>query len=199
MYTPPISQKVYGIDPIDNNSSDFSLKWIDELDLKVVQSKSTSTQEIVKNVQLNYTHLLSTVCTEAGQWRNRKVFIKKILNDLLTKCPKDEPLVLISLGSHHLLMEYILGKALIENGFQDITFMLIDPDYIFSDKEQLKIIKHVLTDFRENIESIYFKKFNRPFEKDRIRYLSRAQNISKYLKGHPSSQCSFHRKSSPLF
>jgi hypothetical protein len=43
-----------------------------------------------------------------------------MLQDLTAHCPKDEPLVVLSLGSNKLLIEYILGISLIQHGFHNI-------------------------------------------------------------------------------
>ena len=90
----------------------------------------------------------------------------------------------ISLGSDRLLTEYILGKSLIENGFRQISFLLVDPGYLFSEQENLKVIKEVLKDFRERITSVYLNTFQEHFPQESIHYLSRSQNIAKYFPSH---------------
>src|SRR5215203_59309 len=78
-------------------------------------------------------------------------------------------------------MEYILGSALIENGFSQILFFLVEPAFVFSKEANKKELLKVREDFCAKIKNIYFKKFNFPFPQDNVRFLSRAQNISKYF------------------
>lgn len=157
------------------------VKWKD-FNLKVVKSSGTIVEGTLESQLLQGTQLSCTIDTEAGQWKNRKIFIESILADVIKQCPKDENLVLISAGSDRLLMEYILGKTLIENGFSQISFFLVDPVYAFSSAENLKAIKQVLKDFQENIGSIFFKTNNEHFaSNERIRFLSRMQNMKKYF------------------
>jgi hypothetical protein len=158
----------------------FSLKW-DEFDLLTVKLKASGVSGIVENQLLRGTHLSCTITSEVGQWKNRKIFTQTILTDIIAKCPKDEPLAFISLGADRLLIEYILGKSLIENGFRQISFFLIDPIYVFSESENIKEIQEVLKDFRKHIESVYFSNNKEHFAPERIRYLPRSQNIDKYF------------------
>ncbi len=125
--------------------------------------------------------LLFPVCSEAGSLENRKIFIEQIFNDMVTNCPKNEPLVIISLGADRLLMEYILGSALIENGFEDISFYLVEPAFVFSGEVNKKELLTVREDFCEKIKKSYFNKYKNSFPHDNVRFLSRAQNISKYF------------------
>lgn len=111
---------------------------------------------------------------------DRKIFIEKVFQDVVLNCPKETPLAFISLGSEFLLKEYILGKSLIEAGFKNITFLLVDPMYLLvkdSDEAQ-----QVFRNFRDLIESAYLKAYSADFASScSIKYLSRAQNIEKYF------------------
>jgi hypothetical protein len=158
----------------------FSLKW-SQFDLRESQSQGSIIKGTVENTLLKGTDLSCTTNSEAGQWKNRKIFMEKVSANIIAECPKDEPLVLISLGADRLLIEYILGKILIENGFREISFFLVDPSYVFSEGENQKAINDVLKDFRTGIESIYLNTHKEHFAKERIRYLSRSQNIAKYF------------------
>lgn len=134
----------------------------------------------VRSCLLKHTHF-SFVVEESKELNNRQIFIEKIFEDVTSNCPKDEPLVVISIGSDRLLTEYILGKLLIENGFGHISFLLVDPIYLFSDKEALIALKDVLKDFRDKIEEAYVKTHKEKMSKENIKFLSRSQNILKYF------------------
>lgn len=161
------------------SSLGFHMKWTD-FEFITGHSKTTIAGTIESN-QLKGTSLSCPTDTEAGQWKNRRVFIETVLSDVISKCPKDEPLIVTSLGSDRLLIEYILGKTLIEKGFSNIYFFLVDPVYLFSDQENREAVNRVLEDFHKNISSIYHSVYGNSLANERIRYLSRAQNISKYF------------------
>ena len=163
-----------------STSSACLVKW-EDFDLRVCKLSASIIKGFVENLALHGTQLSCTIETEAGQWKNRKIFIENILADIIKQCPKDEPLVLMSLGSDRLLLEYILGKTLIENGFSQISFFLVDPAYVFSSSDNLNAIQQVLKDFRTNIESVFLSKNNEHFAKERIRFLSRSPNIAKHF------------------
>lgn len=184
MFTSSVAQGQPTLSKVSSINDPF--KWIDLLDIKNVKSYSASTTGTVDMKQLNHTNLQCTTCTEAGKWENRMIFIKQLLTDLISHCPKDEPLVLISLGSNHLLMEYILGKGLIENGFQKLSFFLVDPRYKFGNEEELQFVKSAFADFEKKINADYHKKYKEKFPKENIHYLSRAQNVGKYISNHPN-------------
>jgi len=59
------------------------IKW-NESDLQVGESQATAVNEIVKMHSLKGTHLSCTTSTEAGQWKNRKAFIEKVAEDIIT-------------------------------------------------------------------------------------------------------------------
>lgn len=158
-------------------SSAGLVRW-EDFDLRVAKLSASIINRTVENQVLNGTQLSCTIDTEAGQWKNRKIYIESILADTIERCPKDEPLVLFSQGSAHLLIEYILGKTLIENDFSQISFILVDPTY---PPEDLQETNQVLKDFFESIESVFFNINKAPFDKGRIRFLSRSQNIAKYF------------------
>ncbi len=165
---------------VEATSSACLVKWKD-YDLRVAKLNASIINGTVKNTVLHGTQLSCTCETEAGQWKNRKIFIQNILADIVGQCPKDENLVLISLGSDRLLTEYILGKTLIENGFCKISFFLVDPTYVSSSPDNLNSMRQVLNDFRTNIESVFLRKNKEHLSKDKIRFLSRCQNITKYF------------------
>lgn len=168
---------------------DDSLNWIDKLPLKKISLSSSIPSESgkVENLELKGTHFSCTVSSEAARWDNRKIYIKNILSDIIANCPKDEPLALVSHGSDRLLIEYILGKVLIEQGFSKISFFLIDPMYVFSNSEERNTINELLNNFREKIESIFLESCKEHLSKERIKFLSRAQNITKYFtQDHPN-------------
>ncbi|MBS4168322.1 hypothetical protein [Parachlamydia sp. AcF125] len=182
MFTPAVSAP-RSATTIREKPSTFPVKW-NELDLRAGKLPTTIINSIVTNQYLKGSQLSCVTGTEAGQWKNRKIFIEKVAADIIAQCPKDEPLVFISLGADRLLTEYILGKTLIENGFGQISFLLVDPAYIFSEREELKVRRQVLKDFREKIESVYLRTYQEHFAKERIHYLPRSQNIAKHF---PSS------------
>ncbi len=159
------------------------VKWR-EYHFEDVTLQGSIIDEVVTNKQLKGTLLSCTIETEAGKWQNRQAFIEKVLANIFSRCPKDEPLVLISLGSDRLLIEYILGKSLLENGFQQLSFILIDPIYALSDPSELRITLNVLADFRKHIEQVYLASYQEGLAKERIRFLSRGQNVAKCFPQH---------------
>jgi hypothetical protein len=110
----------------------------------------------------------------AGQWDNRRDFIEQVVMDLVvySNCPKDKPMALISTGSGLLLIEYLIGKTLIENGFLNLSFFLIDPLYDRLENEK----KQQLT---EDFQTLLNKVKDKDFPENRIHYLSRVQNFPK--------------------
>lgn len=156
------------------------VRWSD-FDFQKLQLNNALLDGVVYYQSLRGTSLSCIIEQEVARWENRKLFIEHVVKDIITNCPKNEPLVFISLGSDRLLTEYIMGKLLIENGFTQISFLLVDPAYAFSDLNTLGELKISLEDFRKNIEDVYQKSTKGAFPKEQIRYLSRSQNISKYF------------------
>lgn len=128
---------------------------------------------------LQGSHLACTVSSDAAKWSNRVVFIEKIVSDILGNCPKDEELFIVSLGSNQLLVEYIVGKTLFEKGYKKIKFLMVDPCYLAA-KENISSLPY-LVDFKQEIALVYQRENGEPLAQDRIKYLSRAQNIKKYF------------------
>src|SRR5690348_6218485 len=92
-----------------------SLQWIDALPIRPIEVETPLGIREVKALELENTALSCSTHTSAGQWSCRRAFINEVLTDLFQNCPKDQPLAFVSIGSDLLLMEYILGKALIES------------------------------------------------------------------------------------
>jgi hypothetical protein len=161
-------------------SSSVQWDWLDELPLTPSIGRGTTMDGDATSITLKGTDL-SCISVKAGKWENRVAFIKKVVEDALLNCPKDEPFALVSLGSSRLLTEFLIGKALIENGFCKISFFLIDPGYIFSEPVELQSIEKVLSDFRTQIGSVYSATWKEPFPEKQIHFLARAQNISTYF------------------
>ncbi|MBA2727995.1 MAG: hypothetical protein H0U49_07470 [Parachlamydiaceae bacterium] len=164
----------------------INFEWLDKLPLVEKKGRGNIIDTPVTSCHLKGKGLYFSTCTVAGKLENRLLFIKKIACDVVQNCPKDEPLVFISLASGGLLMEYMLGKLLFENGFQDVTFFLIDPIYKFCEIKERQKMERVLLDFRALIATAFSTKWNGPFPDTQIRYLSSAQNVSKYLPDHPN-------------
>lgn len=128
---------------------------------------------------LKESYLNCTVSTDAAKWGNRVVFIERIVSDIFAHCPKDEELFIVSLGSNQLLLEYLIGKTLIEGGY-NITFLMVDPGYLAARENFSKL--PYLKDFKIQIASVYENEHKVPFVEDKIKFLSRAPNIQKYFK-----------------
>jgi hypothetical protein len=126
---------------------------------------------------LDNTRQACTIGANVAKWKNRVPFIERIISDAIAHCPKDEELFLISLGSNCLLPEYIIGKTLIENGYSKIAFLMVDTNYLAA---QVGTRPH-LDDFRREISLVYHSEYEEPFVQDKIKYLSKAQNIQKYF------------------
>lgn len=151
------------------------VKW-SELTFQEAQNHEMALLKYLKG-----TNLFCTISMEGGQWDYRKKFIDAVAADIIANCPKDEPLVLVSLGADRLLMEYILGKTLIENGFHQISFYLVDPAYLLSSdsiKEELEMVRN---QFRALIEVVYLKSCGKILSKEEVRFFSRGINIQKYF------------------
>ncbi len=156
------------------------VQW-NQFSFQLVNEYGTLVKKLVEVRMLNKTNLACTTGAEAGQWENRQIFIEKIVADVAANCPKDEPLAIVSFGADRLLIEYILGKILIENGFRQISFFLIDPTYKFCPQERLPTYDNAKESFEEKIKSAYFDCYKEPLAPKRINCLSRAQNIAKYF------------------
>lgn len=128
---------------------------------------------------LKGTHLACGVNSNVSKWENRMAFIEKMVADIFAHCPKKQELCIVSIGPNQLLLEYITGKTLIENEYKNIKFLMVDPAYLPA-KENYKSLPH-LNDFKTRIRSIYKQKNGELFAADRIKFLSRAQNIQNYF------------------
>jgi hypothetical protein len=157
------------------------LSWLD--DLKTISLSTESrlsiesrlTKENKERVSLEGMNLSCPTHVEAGRWKNRIEFIKAVVTDLLLTCPKDKPIALISTGSALLLMEYLIGKALIENGFSKLSFFLIDPFY--SEDEEKETYESAFADFQTFLNKVNGENF----PKERIHKLSRVQNLPEHF------------------
>lgn len=174
MFVSPIIEKdVY-------NSQVFPspmVRW-DAFDMEKINEQS---DDLIPCIELRGTFLGCATKTKAGQWENRKVFIERVITDISAHCPKEEPLVLISLGAAHLLMEYIIGKTLLEKGYHQISFLLVEPVYSYSKEDYKNYLNDVMIEFRAKMESDFLSICNAEFAKERIRFLSRSHNIPKYF------------------
>lgn len=122
------------------------------------------------------TSLSCCLRSETGAWKNRLEYIEKVVNDILQNFPKNMELSIVSMGAGELLMEFIIGKALIEYGFQNISFFLIEPRHHY-DNEDDKQTKKLLKEFRELVSTSYADKWNEPFSEDRIHFLPRSHDL----------------------
>lgn len=169
------------IDLTEIRPSSSDVKW-SELELQ--DEAFPGEYGMVEKKILKGTDISFEISIEGGQWDHRKIFIEHIAADIIAHCPKDEPLVLISLGADRLLTEYVLGKTLIENGFDQISFYLVDPAYRFSEEEILQELKKIRDDFREEMGAVYLKTHKNPLPAEGIRFLTRSPIISKYFPEH---------------
>lgn len=128
---------------------------------------------------LQGTNLACGINSDVARWENRVEFIEKIVSDIITHCPKDEELFVVSIGSNQLLQEYIIGKTLIEKGYKKLMFLMVDPRYLGAG--QNKNDHPYLTDFQNEIDLVYKNVNREPIGKENIRFLTRAQNIQKYF------------------
>lgn len=175
-----ISSTSLGSEESETSRPPPQINW-SQFIVNVIESGSSSTDHQIKSVLLKGSPLSCSIHTEAGQWENRKIYMEQVFADLIAHCPKDEPLVLISFGSDRLITEYVLGQSLIENGFRQILFFLIDPSYTFSEKASQKSLNQAIKDFRQRLEIVNFSINHQPLAKEAIRFFSRCQNVSKYF------------------
>lgn len=148
----------------------LSLDWIW---LDAVQKHLDITNQTVR---WEDTSLSCSLLSETGSWNNRLEYIEKVVNDILENYPKDEELSIVSMGAGELLMEFIIGKALIEYGFQKISFFLIEPTHHYDNKETRET-KKLLKDFRELISAVYEEKWKEPLPEERIHFLARSRDL----------------------
>ncbi len=113
---------------------------------------------------------INTDISVAGSLATRKEFLEKTFETICRTYPKSAPLYLISMGSDHLLMEYILAKSLKEQGYT-LFFIGIDPSYKIADKHTVESLQPVLQTFRREMD----------VPQEQIRYLSDARHLEKYL------------------
>ncbi len=157
----------------------LDLTWVGKLPLQERCSRDDTFKKTLRVLHLRDTHLYCMVDSPAGEWESRKQFIQQMVENMVHQCPRDKPVVLLSLGSGKLLVEYVVGRALIEQGFSEISFFLVDIAYKLEKPEE---IQPILSNFRSLMERIYSQKFSgRTLSPDRIVYLSRMQNIGKYF------------------
>ncbi|MFS8563510.1 MAG: hypothetical protein LVR00_03980 [Rhabdochlamydiaceae bacterium] len=125
-------------------------------------------------VTLEGSRLQASLSSAAGSWKNRCDFINALFQHISSSYPKQEPVTIISMGSSQLLMEFLLLTLLMKDGFKEIYFIGIDPTYrsLFQDE---------LTEFRERITQIYSTLCHEKMPKERIKYLTSANNVSKYF------------------
>lgn len=155
------------------------LDFIKHLDLYESASEISGMHD--NHLVLRGTSICCTIAREAGKWENRLKYIEKVIKDIVANCKPEEELALIPLGADGLLCEFIIGRGLIENGFAKLSFFLIDPVYKFSSEEEKNSLRRVREDFNTAFSTSYFNTFRREFDKKRIHYLSRAQNVETYL------------------
>lgn len=111
----------------------------------------------------------------AGTWDVRKKFLAQGVKTISTSYTKEDPLYICSLGSDALLIETILATTLITYGFKNIFLLPVDPRYTPSKNKVL------FTQFRQKIEKTYLEVHEKAFPKENIKFLSKGQNIGKYL------------------
>ncbi len=157
------------------------ISWLRKLDLVDCHGKGSMQNASLATKLLRGTTLSCIVHTEAGKWDHRLKFIEQVVTDMISHCPKNEPVVLISLGSDRLLLEYLIGKALLENGFHNISFFMIDPAYVTTDISEKTIMDGIRQDFLTNLGAVYSKTTKQKLEVEHVRFLSRAQNVGKYF------------------
>lgn len=121
-------------------------------------------------LQLKETSFFCQSAYKWDNWQTHKMFLEKLLNSVIAECPKDEPLILISLGSGGLLIEYLLGKVLVQEGF-NIQFRLVDPEYGDSLNREDLVLR--LNHFIEAIRCVDERRFN----SNTIKFFARAQDI----------------------
>ena len=159
---------------------DFKINW-KQFPLEDVQQKCLQRVGYISVKTLKGKEIFYSADKEARLWEYRKLFIQAVVTDILAHCPKDEPLTLISLGSNNLLLEYIIGKTLLDQGYRP-SFLLVDISYKFSSTSQMKKYQETMHDFKERFSADYHRIYGVPLPENSIMFLSRAQNIKKYFK-----------------
>lgn len=114
---------------------------------------------------------------KAALWESRVIFLRDVMMDITKNCPKDEKLVVISLGSCFLLMEYILGKYLIEHGYREVSFVCVDLAYLFGTPDHLKKIRQSMNEFKTRLGEDYTKQYREPLPSDRVRFIHTAEDV----------------------
>ncbi|NDE82114.1 MAG: zinc finger MYND domain-containing protein [Chlamydiia bacterium] len=113
-----------------------------------------------------------------GSWPARQELLDSILEHILKSHPRAQPLSLISLGSADLLMEFLLAKQLMIEGYNDIEYLFVDPAYKFRpDKD----IKGLIKQFKDGLSQVYETSNGSKLPDTAIRFLSRAQNACKHI------------------
>lgn len=148
--------------------------WLNHLKF-TEESRSISGKEIrlfrLENTPLNATsglHIDSMEC--------RIAFVKHAIADVCSHCPKDEELSIVSLGSDHLLLEYLFGRGLMENGFQHLSFFNIEPSYKFSVLPQSHF-EELKDGFRSKLILDYFELGYGLIGYDKFQYFSKAKDV----------------------
>ncbi len=152
-----------GVSPIDvfqavSSTVSLDWSWIEALPLREESSKK----------YLSSTKLSCAICPEEGSWENRLTFLKHIVGDVVQNCSKTHPLAIVFLKSGNLLMEFMLGKALFENGYRNVTFFPIDSQY----KTNPVYHKTLFCDFRKALGTAYTEKHNEPCSEFMVRHVT---------------------------
>ncbi|MCX6987583.1 MAG: zinc finger MYND domain-containing protein [Chlamydiae bacterium] len=113
-----------------------------------------------------------------GTWPARQELLDSILEHILKRHPRAQPLSLISLGSADLLMEFLLAKQLMIEGYNDIEYLFVDPAYKFSSD---KDIKGLIKQCKDGLSQVYETRNGSKLADTAIRFLSRAQNACKHI------------------
>lgn len=162
-----------------NQPEGISFKWLEQLS-NITRTKHFIHESHIELFTLNDTLIGFTNGFKDQNMESRVAYVKEVIVDICRNCPKDQDLTLVSLGSDHLLIEYLVAVGLFENGFTNLSIFLIDPIYRSSILPQ-QHFKKLKDQFREQIILKYFDLGYGLIPFDKIRYFSRGQNIEKYF------------------
>lgn len=148
------------------------MDWLKKLPIQIIQASDGDSRMLIKGTSFG-----CAVETEEKNWENRLRYIETVIKDVMTNCPNDKPLTIVSQGSDRLAIEYLLYLALFKMGYSNLSIIPIDPRYKYLPDEELKVINSTLKEFREAISNLNGTGFNQ----DRIRFLSSTKNVEKYF------------------
>jgi hypothetical protein len=159
-----------------STNQNFNWNWINALPLQQRERIHPRNGMREQEKYLEGSALSCDISPEVGSWENRKIFLETMGNRVMQHCKQHEKLVIVSLGSNMLLMEYLFALWLFQKGYDNVFFFQIDSSYRFF-PDAAKVL---LSDFRNKMSDAYQNTFHTPLPVERIHNFTNVSKVSKY-------------------